>query len=171
MKLAEALSIRADLQKRVAQLKERIKESAKVQEGDACKRTFHRCRENIQSQFGITVECNKSDIVLQPAFVRYFKQRWYVVGVKKQRSASEGKAYSSAEVDGDADLNADVDERKLVRCLPFDRISFLKLICEILLLYNKVQISSVYPQFASSDSIRCKRLWRYATLFCNSCFR
>ena len=41
----------------------------------------------------------------------------------------------------------------------------------ILLLYNKVQISSVYPQFASSDSIRCKRLWRYATLFCNSCFR
>ena len=155
----------------MAQLKERIKESAKVQEGDACKRTFHRCRENIQSQFSITVECNKSDIVLQPAFVRYFKQRWYVVGVKKQRSASEGKAYSSAEVDGDADLNADVDERKLVRCLPFDRISFLKLICEILLLYNKVQISSVYPQFASSDSIRCKRLWRYATLFCNSCFR
>ena len=42
---------------------------------------------------------------------------------------------------------------------------------ELLLLYNKVQISSVYPQFASSDSIRCKRLWRYATLFCNSCFR
>ena len=161
------------------------------------KRTFHRYRENIQSQFGITVECNKSDgyryylkrdpvddddvtewmlsslrlaslgdmlkyhnkvmldtppynteylddilsaidkqyllkfkyvsgfgaesdIVLQPAFVRYFKRRWYVVGVKKQRSASEGKANSSAEV----------DVRKLVRCLPFDRISFLKLICE-----------------------------------------
>ena len=34
MKLAEALSIRADLHKKVAQLKERIKESAKVQEGD-----------------------------------------------------------------------------------------------------------------------------------------
>ena len=34
MKLAEALSIRADLQKKVAQLKERIKDSAKVQEGD-----------------------------------------------------------------------------------------------------------------------------------------
>lgn len=98
------------MQKKVAQLKERIKESAKVQEGDACKRTFHRCRENIQSQFGITVECNKSDIVLQPAFVRYFKQRWYVVGVKNS--------------------NAEVDVRKLVRCLPFDRISFLKLICE-----------------------------------------
>lgn len=98
------------MQKKVAQLKERIKESAKVQEGDACKRTFHRCRENIQSQFGITVECNKSDIVLQPAFVRYFKQRWYVIGVKN----------SSAEV----------DVRKLVRCLPFNRISFLKLICE-----------------------------------------
>lgn len=94
----------------MAQLKERIKESAKVQEGDACKRTFYRCRENIQSQFGITVECNKSDIVLQLAFVRYFKQRWYVVGVKNS--------------------NAEVDVRKLVRCLPFDRISFLKLICE-----------------------------------------
>ena len=170
------------------------------------KRTFHRYRENIQSQFGITVECDKSDgyryylkrdpianddvtewmlsslrlaslgdmlkfhnkvmldtpphnteylddilaaidkqyllkfkyvsgfgaesdIILQPAFVRFFKQRWYVVGVKvkseerrvkKQRSASEGKANSSAEE----------DVRKLVRCLPFDRISFLKLICE-----------------------------------------
>ena len=34
MKLAEALRIRADLQKQVSQLKERIKESAKVQEGD-----------------------------------------------------------------------------------------------------------------------------------------
>ena len=50
--------------------------------------------------------------------------------MKKQRSASEGKANSSAEVDGDADLNGEVDVRKLVRCLPFDRISFLKLICE-----------------------------------------
>ena len=62
----------------------------------------------------------ESDIVLQPAFVRYFKQRWYVIGVKKQRSASEGEANSSAEE----------DVRKLVRCLPFDRISFLRLICE-----------------------------------------
>ena len=48
--------------------------------------------------------------MLQLAFVRYFKQRWYVVGVKNS--------------------NAEVDVRKLVRCLPFDRISFLKLICE-----------------------------------------
>ena len=69
----------------------------------------------------------ESDIVLQPAFVRYYKQRWYVIGVKseerrvkKQRSASEGKANSSAEQDG----------RKLIRVLPFDRISFLKMICE-----------------------------------------
>ena len=181
--------------------------NANQDEDELDKRTFHRYRENIQSQFGITVECDKSDgyryylkrdpianddvtewmlsslrlaslgdmlkyhnkvmldtpphnteylddilsaidkqyllkfkyvsgfgaesdIVLQPAFVRYYKQRWYVVGVKKQRSASEGKANSSAEVDGDADLNAEVDVRKLVRCLPFDRISFLKLICE-----------------------------------------
>ena len=171
--------------------------NANQDEDELDKRTFHRYRENIQSQFGITVECDKSDgyryylkrdpianddvtewmlsslrlaslgdmlkfhnkvmldtppynteylddilaaidkqyllkfkyvsgfgaesdIVLQPAFVRYFKQRWYVVGVKKQRSASEGKANSSAEQ----------DEKKLVRVLPFDRISFLKLICE-----------------------------------------
>ena len=174
------------------------KEARGNQDNDVLdKRTFHRYRENIKSQFGITVECNKSDgyryylkrdpvdnddvtvwmlgslrlaslgdmlkyhnkvmldtppynteylddilaaidkqyllkfkyvsgfgvesdIVLQPAFVRYFKQRWYVIGVKKQRSASEGKANSSAEE----------DVRKLVRCLPFDRISFLKVICE-----------------------------------------
>ena len=178
--------------------------NANQDEDELDKRTFHRYRENIQSQFGITVECDKSDgyryylkrdpianddvtewmlsslrlaslgdmlkfhnkvmldtppynteylddilaaidkqyllkfkyvsgfgaesdIVLQPAFVRYYKQRWYVIGVKseerrvkKQRSASEGEANSSAEE----------DERKLVRCLPFDRISFLKLICE-----------------------------------------
>ena len=171
--------------------------NANQDEDELDKRTFHRYRENIQSQFGITVECDKSDgyryylkrdpianddvtewmlsslrlaslgdmlkfhnkvmldtppynteylddilaaidkqyllkfkyvsgfgaesdIVLQPAFVRYYKQRWYVVGVKKQRSASEGKANSGAEE----------DVRKLVRCLPFDRISFLKLICE-----------------------------------------
>ena len=101
----------------MAQLKERIKESAKVQEGDACKRTFHRCRENIQSQFGITVECNKSDIVLQLAFVRYFKQRWYVVGVKSDERRMKNSS-------------AAVDVRKLIRVLPFDRISFLKIICE-----------------------------------------
>ena len=158
------------------------------------KRTFHRYRENIQSQFGISVECDKSDgyryyvkrdpvddddvtewmlssmrlaslgdmlkyhnkvmldtppynteylddilaaidkhyllkfkyvsgfgaesdMVLAPAFVRYYKQRWYVVGVKVgdcKFSQTDNK----------------VDERKLIRCLPFDRISFLKLICE-----------------------------------------
>ena len=158
------------------------------------KRTFHRYRDNIQSQFGISVECNKSDgyryyvkrdpvddddvtewmlsslrlaslgdmlkyhnkvmldtppynteylddilaaidkhyllkfkyvsgfgaesdMVLTPAFVRYYKQRWYVVGVKVgdcKFSQTDNK----------------VDERKLIRCLPFDRISFLKLICE-----------------------------------------
>jgi hypothetical protein len=33
MKLAEALSIRADLQKRIAQLRERLKNSSKIQEG------------------------------------------------------------------------------------------------------------------------------------------
>ncbi len=150
-------------------------------------RTFHRHREAIASQFGITVECDKadgyryyvtrdkvecdettewmlssmrlaslgeqlkyhnkvmldtppyhsaylddilgaidkhyllkfkyvsafgaeSDMLLQPAFVRYFKQRWYVIGVK----ASPEK----------------VDEKTLVRCLPFDRINSLDIICE-----------------------------------------
>jgi hypothetical protein len=34
MKLAEALSIRADLQKKVSQLKERLKDNVKIQEGD-----------------------------------------------------------------------------------------------------------------------------------------
>ena len=34
MKLAEALSLRADLQKTIAQLKTRLKNCSKVQEGD-----------------------------------------------------------------------------------------------------------------------------------------
>ena len=183
------------------------KEARANQDNDVLdKRTFHRYRDNIQSQFGISVECNKSDgyryylkrdpvddddvtewmlsslrlaslgdmlkyhnkvmldtppynteylddilaaidkhyllkfkyvsgfgaesdIVLQPAFVRYYKQRWYVVGVKVKSEERRVKN-SSAEVDGDADLNAATDGKKLVRCLPFDRISFLKLICE-----------------------------------------
>ena len=190
------------------------KEARGNQDNDVLdKRTFHRYRENIQSQFGITVECNKSDgyryylkrdpianddvtewmlsslrlaslgdmlkfhnkvmldtppynteylddilaaidkqyllkfkyvsgfgaesdIVLQPAFVRYFKQRWYVIGVKKQRSASEGEANSSAEE----------DVRKLVRCLPFDRISFLKVICE------KHPLSKEMKKFLTPDN-------------------
>ena len=157
-------------------------------------RTFHRYREAIQSQFGINVECDKSDgyryyvkrdpveddevtewllssmrlsslgdmlkyhnkvmldtppynteylddilaaidkqyllkfkyvsafgaesdMVIQPAFVRYFKQRWYVIGVKSEERRVKNQ-------------NAVTDEKKLVRCLPFDRISFLKVICE-----------------------------------------
>ena len=183
------------------------KEARANQDNDVLdKRTFHRYRDNIQSQFGISVECNKSDgyryylkrdpvddddvtewmlsslrlaslgdmlkyhnkvmldtppynteylddilaaidkhyllkfkyvsgfgaesdIVLQPAFVRYYKQRWYVVGVKVKSEERRVKN-SSAEVDGEADLNAATDGKELVRCLPFDRISFLKLICE-----------------------------------------
>ena len=52
----------------------------------------------------------ESDMAVRPAFVRYFKQRWYVIGVKESSS--------------------DTEERILVRCLPFDRISYLKVICE-----------------------------------------
>ena len=59
----------------------------------------------------------ESDMEIQPAFVRYYKQRWYVIGVK----VGDCK---SPQTDNLA------DERKLVRCLPFDRISFLKVICE-----------------------------------------
>ncbi len=61
----------------------------------------------------------ESDIVLQPAFVRYYKQRWYVIGVKKKVKREEGR-----------EENAEADEKRFVRCLPFDRISFLKVICE-----------------------------------------
>ena len=173
------------------------KEARVNQDSDVLdKRTFHRYRDNIQSQFGISVECNKSDgyryylkrdpvddddvtewmlsslrlaslgdmlkyhnkvmldtppynteyldailaaidkqyllkfkyvsgfgaesdIVLQPAFVRFFKQRWYVVGVKVKSEERRVKNSSAEE-----------DVKKLVRCLPFDRISFLKVICE-----------------------------------------
>ena len=164
-------------------------------------RTFHRYREAIQSQFGICVECDKSDgyryyvkrdpveddevtewllssmrlsslgdmlkyhnkvmldtppynteylddilaaidkqyllkfkyvsafgaesdMVIQPAFVRYFKQRWYVIGVKSEERREK------SEEQGVKNQNAVTDEKKLVRCLPFDRISFLKVICE-----------------------------------------
>ena len=194
--------------------------NANQDEDELDKRTFHRYRENIQSQFGITVECNKSDgyryylkrdpvdnddvtewmlsslrlaslgdmlkfhnkvmldtppynteylddilsaidkqyllkfkyvsgfgaesdIVLQPAFVRYFKQRWYVIGVKSEERRVKN---SNAKVDGDVDLNADIDERKLVRCLPFDRISFLKLICE------KHPLSKEMKKFLTPDN-------------------
>ena len=152
------------------------------------KRTFHRHRNAISSQFGISVECNKedgfryyirrdkvdcdettewllssirlaslgdqlkyhnkvmldrppynseylddilraidkhyllkfqyvsaygaeSDMEFKPAFVRYFKQRWYVIGVKREEEIAK-------------------NEKDLVRCLPFDRISHLKVVCE-----------------------------------------
>lgn len=45
----------------------------------------------------------ESEVELQPAFIRYFKQRWYAIGV----------------VDGEK-----------VRCFPFDRIRNLKVVCE-----------------------------------------
>lgn len=46
MKLAEALSIRAELQTKVTELKERIKASAKVLEGDEpCDNVEELCKE------------------------------------------------------------------------------------------------------------------------------
>lgn len=61
----------------------------------------------------VTAFGKESDFVLQPAFVRYFKQRWYVVGVKMKGQGEDG---------------AKADEENEVRCLPFDRISFLDII-------------------------------------------
>lgn len=61
----------------------------------------------------VTAFGKESDFVLQPAFVRYFKQRWYVIGVKMKGQGEDG---------------AKADEENEVRCLPFDRISFLDLI-------------------------------------------
>lgn len=68
----------------------------------------------------------EKDMVLQPAFVRFFKQRWYVIGVKDSN-------------------DVEVDERKLVRCLPFDRISYLKVVCE------KHPLSSKMKRFLKPD--------------------
>ena len=45
----------------------------------------------------------EKDIALLPAFVRLSKQRWYVIGV---------------------------NEKEEVRCLPFDRISFMETVCK-----------------------------------------
>ena len=53
----------------------------------------------------------ESKMEFKPAFVRYFKQRWYVIGVKNEER--RGK-----------------NESSLVRCLPFDRIGNLKVVCE-----------------------------------------
>ena len=169
-------------------------------------RTFHRYREAIQSQFGISVECDKSDgyryyvkrdpveddevtewllssmrlsslgdmlkyhnkvmldtppynteylddvlaaidkqyllkfkyvsafgaesdIVLAPAFVRYYKQRWYVIGVKVGDCKSP-QAEMEVKSEERRVKNQNADVKRLVRCLPFDRISFLKVICE-----------------------------------------
>ena len=61
----------------------------------------------------VTAFGKESGFVLQPAFVRYFKQRWYVIGVKMKGQGEDG---------------AKADEENEVRCLPFDRISFLDLI-------------------------------------------
>ena len=72
----------------------------------------------------------EKDMVLQPAFVRLFKQRWYVIGVKK----------SCAEAD-----DAIVDEKKRVRYLPFDRISYMKVICE------KHPLSAKMKRFLTPD--------------------
>lgn len=45
----------------------------------------------------------EKDFALQPTFVRLFKQRWYVIGV---------------------------NEKEEVRCLPFDRITFMETVCK-----------------------------------------
>ena len=158
---------------------------------ELCLRTFHRHREAIRSQFGISIECNKNDgyryyikehelgsndvtewmlssmrltalgdmlkyhnkvmldtppynseylddilraidrqyllqfkyvtpygvvseMALVPAFVRYYKQRWYVIGVKI--------------ADPESTRCIPEDCKSHVRCLSFDRINYLKVI-------------------------------------------
>ena len=69
----------------------------------------------------------EKDMVLQPAFVRYFKQRWYVIGVKNDLEVkSEERRVNNSCAEAD---DAFANEKKRVRCLPFDRISYLKVIC------------------------------------------
>lgn len=72
----------------------------------------------------VTAFGKESDFVLKPAFVRYFKQRWYVIGVKMKGQGEEGSK---------------ADEENEVRCLPFDRISFLDMICKKHLLSKKMK--------------------------------
>lgn len=72
----------------------------------------------------VTAFGKESDFVLKPAFVRYFKQRWYVIGVKMKGQGEDG---------------AKADEENEVRCLPFDRISFLDMICKKHPLSNKMK--------------------------------
>ena len=67
----------------------------------------------------------EKDMVLQPAFVRLFKQRWYVIGVKADDTFA--------------------DEKKRVRYLPFDRISYMKVICE------KHPLSAKMKRFLTPD--------------------
>ena len=67
MKLAEALSIRADLQNRIDQLKSRLKYSAKVQEGDQPSENINELYEELDgclSQFEeIVYRINRTNIL------------------------------------------------------------------------------------------------------------
>ena len=65
MKLAEALSLRADLQKRLAQLKVRIKNAAKIQEGDTPaedpKEMMQEYLDGLSQLEGLIVRINKTN--------------------------------------------------------------------------------------------------------------
>ncbi len=65
MKLAEVLSLRADLQKRLAQLKVRIKNAAKIQEGDTPaedpKEMMQEYLDGLSQLEGLIVRINKTN--------------------------------------------------------------------------------------------------------------
>lgn len=65
MKLAEALSLRADLQKRIAQFRNRIKNVAKVQEGDTPAEDpdemLHEFNDNLKQLEDLMIRINKTN--------------------------------------------------------------------------------------------------------------
>ena len=79
----------------------------------------------------------EKDMVLQPAFVRLFKQRWYVIGVKSEERRVENPCAAADDTFA--------DEKKRVRYLPFDRISYMKVICE------KHPLSAKMKRFLTPD--------------------
>lgn len=56
---------------------------------------------------------DEKEMTLVPAFVRFFRQRWYVIGMKL----------------GEGDDPKTIKDERRVRVLPFDRIDHLRIIC------------------------------------------
>ena len=63
MKLAEALSLRADLLKSIAQLKSRLKECSKVQEGDEPSENPEELLAQLNSKFPELASCHSPSFI------------------------------------------------------------------------------------------------------------